>query len=334
MKRAIKTAAGIAISIVCMLLAFRSVSLTELWSVLPSIPIQTVALCFVLSSITLFLRSVRWRLLLEASEPVSLGIAFSVNSAGQMGNQILPARVGDLFRATNLGRAGLNTSFVLATVVVERILDAGVLVLISASVLAGRASDAPWLLRASRLVAVAAVAGLAVIILLPRFEAIILTLSRRFAPRRFQARIDGLISEFLVGLRSFHHARRAAGFLALTFVIWLVDSTGVVVLAHGFGIALALPQAVLLISALALSSAVPAAPGNLGVIQYVAVTVLGSFGVARLNALGLGLVLQALTIATVSLWGLGGLWFLSARRGTQVSTEPQVDAIPSASSSL
>jgi len=87
----------------------------------------------------------------------------------------------------------------------------------------------------------------------------------------------------------------------------------VVVLAHGLGSRLALAQAVLLISALALSSAVPAAPGNLGVVQYVAVTVLATFGVARPEALGFGVILQALTTVTLSFWGLTGLWFLSAR---------------------
>lgn len=304
-----------------MLLAFRSVSLNQLWAVLPSIPVETVALCLVLGSSTLLLRSMRWRILLQSSEPVSIGTAFAVNAAGQMGNAILPARVGDLFRATNLGRAGLNSGFVLATVVVERVLDAGALVLISALVLAGRESRAMWLIRASRLVAVAAFLGLALTILLPRFETLILKLAGAAAPSRWQARIEQLISQFLLGLRSFHHAGRAAGFLLMTFVIWLVDSSGVIVLAHGFGLKLALSQSVLLITAMALSSAVPAAPGNLGVLQYVIVTVLATFGVARTEALGLGLILQAINTVTLSFWGLAGLWFLSAR-GASLERRP------------
>jgi uncharacterized protein (TIRG00374 family) len=313
MQRALKATLGLAISIACMWLAFRSVSLSQLWAVLPSIPVETVVACLAVGSSTLFLRSIRWRILLQSSEPVSVRTAFAVNAAGQMGNAILPARVGDLFRATNLGRAGLSSGFALATVVVERVLDAGALVLISSLVLAGREGDAPWLAQASRLVAVAAVAGLAFTILLPRLEGPILRLSGVVAPVRWKERVHALAQEFLLGLRSFHHARRAAGFLLLTFVIWLVDSTGVIVLAHGFGLRLALSQAVLLISALGLSSALPAAPGNLGVVQYVVVTVLASFGVARPEALGLGVILQLINIVTLSSWGLAGLWFLSAR---------------------
>jgi glycosyltransferase 2 family protein len=313
MARWMKLAVGIFISAVCLWLAFRSVSIGQVWTAAAAISSQTILVCFVLGSCTLFMRSVRWRILLKASEPLPLATAFAVNSAGQMGNMILPARLGDLFRATNLGRAGLSTGFALATVLAERVLDGGFLVLVFASALTTFSNLPGWLTRSGFLLAIAALAGLAVTVLLPHFENAILELIGRVAPQRVQPRLRRLAAQFLSGLRSFHHAGRASGFLFWTVVIWVLDGTGIMVLSHGMGITLSPPQAALVLTSIALASVVPAAPGNLGVLQYVAVSVLVPLGAAPAQALSLALILQVLNTTTLGLWGAGSLWFLSAR---------------------
>jgi uncharacterized membrane protein YbhN (UPF0104 family) len=85
------------------------------------------------------------------------------------------------------------------------------------------------------------------------------------------------------------------------------------VLSHGMRIELSPTQAALVLTSIALASVVPAAPGNLGVLQYVAVSVLVPLGAAPAPALSLALILQVLNTTTLSLWGAGSLWFLSAR---------------------
>ena len=82
--------------------------------------------------------------------------AFRVNSAGQLGNFALPFRMGDFYRATNLGRAGFTTAFTLATVLVERILDAAFLVFIASVILVKLPTAPLWLARGANLVAIAA----------------------------------------------------------------------------------------------------------------------------------------------------------------------------------
>ena len=319
MGRYLKIGAGIVISAVCLWLAFRPVSMRQVWIAAAAISSQTILVCFVLGSSTLFLRAVRWRILLEAAKPLPLATALAVNSAGQMGNMILPARLGDLFRATNLGRAGLGTGFVLATVLAERVLDAGFLVLVSASALTTVSNLPGWLTHSARFVAVAALAGLAVTVLLPRLEIRILKSIGRVAPYRAQPRLTRLAAQFLSGLRSFHHARRASGFLFWTVVVWVLDGASILVLAHGMGIALSPTETALVLTSIALASVVPAAPGNLGVLQYVAVSVLVPFGAAPARALSMALMIQALSTITLGLWGSGSLWFLSIRTARAAS---------------
>lgn len=313
-RRTLRIIAGLAVSAVCFYFAFRAVQIRQLWTAAASVPGLTLLTCFGVGSSTLFLRSVRWRVLLQAAEPVPLSLAFTVNSAGQMGNAILPARLGDLFRATNLGRAGLNSGFALATVLVERVLDTGFLVLVSALALTTFSNLPPWLVHAAHLLALAAAAGLVFTLVLPHFEEPLLKVVQVVAPSRWQAALLHLAGQFLLGLRSLHHSGRVLSFLGLTSVIWFLDCTATVILSRGLMMTLSLEAAAVLITSVALSSAVPAAPGNLGVYQMVTVAVLGQLGFARPQALGFSVIAQVLSGTTIILWGLGSAWFLSARK--------------------
>jgi uncharacterized protein (TIRG00374 family) len=319
--RSLRIIAGLAISAVCLYFAFRAVPLRQLWTTAASVPGPTLLACFAIGSFTLFLRSVRWRVLLQAAEPIPLSLAFTVNSAGQMGNAILPARLGDLFRAANLGRAGLNSGFALATVLVERVLDTGFLVLVSALALTTFANVPGWLVHAARLLALAATSGLIFTLVLPRFDNKLLRMVESIAPARWHATLLQLAGQFLLGLRSLHHSGRVLSFMALTSVIWFVDCTGIVILSRGLTMTLSLEAAAVFITSVALSSAVPAAPGNLGVYQMVAVAVLGQLGFARPQALSFSVIAQAMSGTTVVLWGLASAWFLSARSARPAPAE-------------
>lgn len=306
--------AGLAISAGCLVLAARSVPTRELWGIVRSLPIWVAVLYLCVASSSLFLRAVRWRLLLVEARPVPASIAFAVNSAGQMGNNLLPARLGDVFRATNLGPVGISSGFALATVFVERVLDTGFLVFLSAIALGSISAVPEWLARASRVLAVVACGGLAFALLVPLFEAAILRVAEARVPRRWLARFRRLVEEFVLGLRSLRHLRRVLGFVLLTVAVWSLDGVGAWALGRGVGAELSPVLTVLLLTSVALASAVPLAPGNVGVYQMVAVAVLTPLGVEHARALALAMTLQFLIIANLLFWGLGSVWFLSGKR--------------------
>ena len=75
-----------------------------------------------------------------------------------------------------------------------------------------------------------------------------------------------------------------------------------------------LDQALVLLAALGLSSAIPSTPGYVGVYQFVAATVLVPFGFSRPDALAYILISQVFNYVVVSFWGLLGLWQLNRGR--------------------
>ena len=76
------------------------------------------------------LRGLRWHLILrDASVSHRTRDAFGLTMVGYMGNNVLPARGGELMKIGLLGqRTTARRREILGTVLVERVLDAGVLV--------------------------------------------------------------------------------------------------------------------------------------------------------------------------------------------------------------
>ena len=162
--------------------------------------------------------------------------------------------------------------------------------------------------------ALAGIVGLVIIVAAPFQEKLI---QRLFGwlplPAKISQFISTQITRFLVGMRCLQNGRRLLTFILLTAVSWLVDAVITTIGVRIISQTLNLGQALILLSALGLSSAVPSTPGYVGVYQFVAVTVLVPFGFSRSDALAYILISQILGYLVVSFWGLLRLWQLNKK---------------------
>ncbi len=313
---------ALALAALLLVLAFRGVDWAAMWDRLRQARFALLGLAFLTFTGSYFIRGLRWRILLSADRPVSPLTAFWGICAGYLGNSFLPARAGEVVRSALIARkTGISVSYVLATAVVERVLDVAALVLISAGAVAALGSVPAWLVAATRVMAALAVAGIAAFFVIPRIHRQLeWLLARLVRAEGLRTRLAGLLAQALLGLRSVQSVPRAAGFVGLTAVIWLADAGSFIIVARAFSLTLALPQALLLLAALGLASAAPSTPGYVGIYQFVAVTVLAPFGFTSAAALAFILGAQAVIYAVVIVWGLLGLWMLGVRRLAAVST--------------
>jgi uncharacterized protein (TIRG00374 family) len=272
-----------------------------------------LALAVGLSHAALVLRSLRWRVLLNAERRVPVLTVFWATMVGYLGNNFLPARAGELMRSAGLGhKAGLSKSWVFATALTERLLDVVALVVYSLAAVLSLGSSSAWLVRAWRLVGALGLVGVALLLAAPALAGPFGRLIARLpVSPSWRERLQGVLTQFLSGLTAFRNPGRGLGFAALTTAVWLTDAVGTVVGARAFGLELALPHAVMLLAGLGLSSAVPLTPGYVGVYQFVAVAVLVPFGFSRSGALAYVTTAQALGYVIVTVWGLLGLWRLA-----------------------
>lgn len=302
----------LALPLAAVLLYFtlRDLDWVAFWDTIRHGHYELLVLTIPIVSISYFFRALRWSVLVRSEAQVSVPSVFWANMVGYMGNAYLPARAGELMRAALLGRQkGLGTSFVLATAISERILDAVALVLIGSVALLLGGLPSAALVSAVSLMAVVAALALAFVLLAPFQETLLLRIIGRLPlSERATSKVAEQTSRFLVGMRSLQNVQRMLVFVALTGVVWLVDAVGVLIGVRIISQSLNLGQALLLLAALGLSSAVPSTPGYVGVYQFVAVMVLMPCGFSRGDALAYILISQVLNYLVVTFWGMLGLW--------------------------
>lgn len=307
-------------------LALRGVAWDEMArTVRQARPDFLILACLALT-VSYFLRGLRWRILLSTGKPVSAMTAFWATLVGYWGNNLLPARAGELMRSVMISRyAGLSSSYVFATAITERILDAIALVMISLVALRSLDGMPHWLLVASQVMSVLGLICMAGLFVMPRLEGWLdRMLVRVPLPNGLRDKLRELLSQFLLGMRAFQHRRRALAFTALAAAIWLLDAVVAVWVAHALNLHLAFPQALVLLAALGLASAAPSTPGYVGVYQFVAVTMLAPFGFSRNQSLIYILTFQAVSYAVVLSLGSLGLWRLGGRHSAS-SVQPAAE---------
>jgi uncharacterized membrane protein YbhN (UPF0104 family) len=270
------------------------------------------------SCFSFFMRSLRWRILLNAEARLSVGTVFSATMAGYLGNTFLPARAGELVRTLAIGaRSSLSKTYILTTALSERLMDAIALVLWSSLILLGTEAKPRWMVDLSRTTALVAGAGALAIALLPHMEGLCRNRLPRFA------------GQVLLGVRAFHNLGRLLGFTALTVAIWMTDAFGVMLGAYGLHLHFSFTVAMLLLTGLGLGSALPSTPGYVGIYQFVAVTVLTPFGIGRDAALAYILVAQASAYVVTLALGLPSLYWATASPPCTSSGSPDRTPAPS-----
>lgn len=291
-------------------LAFRGVAWDELLATLQRANVIKLLLAIGVLTISLFLRGVRWGVLLSAEKRIPSLTMYWATCVGYLGNALLPARAGEVMRTVAIGSAAnMRKSYVFATAMTERILDAVTLVLISLFALTTLDNLPDWLMTAAQVMGVLGLISVAVLFVAPRLEGFLKKILHALPfPETWRERLSSVLEHMLLGMRAFQHGGRALLFALLTILVWLMDAVIAILIAQALGLNLSLAQSLLLLAALGLSSAAPSTPGYVGIYQFVAVTVLPPFGFSQSEALAYIILFQGISYITIVSWGFLGLW--------------------------
>jgi glycosyltransferase 2 family protein len=272
----------------------------------PHIPLDAPALSRLVAALGLSagataLRGERWhRILRRSNLDRGRGESYGLTLVGYMGNNTLPARAGDLMRVVLL-RSPRRSA--LGSVVAERVLDVGALVLIFGLVAVVRGvSLGPVPYVAAALGALALAAGL-------------------FARLRVLDRVRAWARPVAGSTRELMSVHGAC-LLLLSIALWLVEAAVYLVVGDAVGIQLGATGALYVMALTNLSAVVPAAPGYVGTFDAAVLLALRSL---HLPALGYLLVLRFVLFVPITLVGLVvfvGVYAGWGRlRGTRLQTE-------------
>lgn len=123
-KTIIQVIIGIIISIICLYFAFRGINIKESIEIVKNINILYFTTSLILSILIIALRGLRWECFIPLKKTIKKRTIVMATYIGYMGNNILPAKLGEVARAYILGvKEDVSKSALIASVVTERLFD-------------------------------------------------------------------------------------------------------------------------------------------------------------------------------------------------------------------
>lgn len=304
---------GIAVSVFALWILLGSVDFGAAFKVLRSASPTWIALMLVTTTVDVAARGARWRTLLVPIAPLPYLRVLGYTYIGYLANNVLPARLGELYRSHALGDGErISRPTVLGTVVVERVVDTVMVVAI--------ASLAVVVLSARGIIAGAVLLGLAFVVLLAIALGLAIAAHRLPGAERVTAviarrpRLLELGRRLRDGLAVAGRPRTVGAAIVLSAVAWAASTGTFLAAGQAVGVELTVAQAALLTSGVALVTIVPSGPGYLGTFELTAVGIAGGFGVPQDSAFAMGLLVHLMILATTSAGGVLALLLNRRRR--------------------
>ena len=296
---------GLVISGAALLLTLREVDFGRALESVGQVRPDLAALALGLVLASLFARAWRWQVLFPPKARPPAGRLFNLIALSYLVNNLLPGRAGDFARAGALAYLEkLPFSLVLATVVVEKLLDLAITVAV-VGLLAGGLPIPPAMVGAIRWAAAMTVAGLVGLGLFGRFGPGILSRVRVQA----SAPAGRLLTAAADGAAVLSSARPLALALFWSAVTWGLNGLVTLYLGLAFRLPLSFPTSLLLIALVSLAMLVPASPGYIGVYHLSVVVVLELLGFDRSRAFAFAFGSHLLIyVFGLNLFGLVSLW--------------------------
>ncbi len=315
MKKIIRIVLSLALSFLCLWLAFRRVELGVAAALVRRVDLLLVLAFIGTLVVQQLARAMRWKVLVQPFVALSSRQAFRMSNLGAMLVLVLPLRLGELSRPLLLKREhGAPASAGLGSVVVERVLDGLLVTLffvaaIMFSVTGERVSPA---LHTAAFLALGLFVGalLLIVAALLWHERALSLLGRLLAliSSSLAARVTGMLRAFIEGLRFLPSARALFFVFFWTVLFWAANGFGFYFVMLAFGWDLPLLAAFMLVSIVVIAIMVPAGPGFLGTYQAGLAAGLTLFAVEANAAAAYGLVVYPLNVLVVLLFGLPHLF--------------------------
>jgi uncharacterized membrane protein YbhN (UPF0104 family) len=266
----------------------------------PELPSSTKAYGWLLAGLGLYalvtlLRGERWHRILQLTGiSAKRRDSYALTTVGYMGNNVLPARAGEMLRVVLLSnRADAGKRTLLGTVVAERSLDAVALGSIFVIVVFGILRETT--LPSDRPLLVAAIGVALLVLLLVALQAL---------------RSRGLLARARDWLRPLAGAPRAVlsrqggVLLAASFLIWALEASVYLAVARATSLDISGMGALYLVALTNLFAMLPAAPGYVGTFDAAVIFGVKAIGGTESAALSYLILLRFILFVPITLVGL------------------------------
>ena len=303
---------GVLISAAFLYLGLRGLGLGQVWETVRRARYGWLIPAILVYFVAVLGRTWRWYYLLRPIKAISLRHLFPVLVIGYMGNNVYPARAGELIRAYVLRqREDISISASLATIIVERIFD-GVVMLLFVFVSLPFAPMPDWLQRVLIIGGVIFIGALSAFIVIAlseeRAKRIYGWLIEHLLPARIQDPVLRFADRFMEGLYALRSGRDLAMIFLVSPLIWLAETVVYWLVMQGFDFSVPFYVLMLMSGVVNLATTIPSSPGYVGTFDALGIKVLEGFDVDGTLAAGYTLLLHATLWLPITLVGAYFMW--------------------------
>lgn len=256
---------------------------------------------------SIWVRGYRWRALLD--NRITPSRAFNITNIGNMLNNVLPIRLGDVARAYLASRNGdVAVMQCFSTVIVERLLDVltvfGFLMIVLPFVSADEVFT-----RAGTITAAVAFFAVVAMFMVAAWREQVVGLAQKLLAWLPAALREALIhqgDQFLLGIQSIKPQRLIIGIL-LSFVVWIGWAMGCWMMLEAFVPGSPWYAGVFVTCAIALGLTIPSAPSGAGLFEAAAIAALALFEIPADVALAYAVLLHVSVFIITAIFGVYGL---------------------------
>jgi uncharacterized protein (TIRG00374 family) len=314
---------GLPVSAAFLWLAVRNADLATVRATLEEARRELVLLAVVALMAVNAIQAARWRKI-AAVRTVGWWRFYEMVVSGVACNNVLPARLGDFFRARWLATsARMPTGRAFGTVVIDRACDLVALLFLLVIGLAAVATSV-WIvsIAAGTLIALL---GVAAAVVFAR-----LYTSRRARERRARGTVRRLVRDTAEALAEPMGRKGPVIWFALSLLAWTSWALAAMLIARSLGFDLDLIDALFVAAIMNLGVAIPSSPGFVGTYEWLGVAALGLLGIPSEQALAFSILIHASWYVPTTLAGGGAI---VVRAGARVRRTRGVRARGSAQAS-
>jgi uncharacterized protein (TIRG00374 family) len=265
------------------------------------------------------LRVVRWKPLLDPIVSLDWRTHNRIGAVGFMAMFVMPLRLGELVRpylVKTATRGRVRMSPVLATVVVERVVDGLLVSLVLCGVLfslpAGEATTAARLTWGAY-AALAVFTGVTVLLAGARWQhdrtIKLVDKTLGLFSRGLATRITQVLDAFMKGLGQLPSPRAFGWFILLSIVYWLINGVGVWFMVKAFYLPTDLVGSYAMMACVVVGMMIPNAPGNVGSFWYFLLLPLPLYGSSADGNQAIAFGLAVWLLQLIQQGGFGA-WFI------------------------
>jgi len=312
---------GLLISILFLFIALRGLELTDVWKGIKSANFIWLFPGIIIYFIAVWMRALRWHLFLRPIKIIPINQIFPIVTIGYMGNNIYPARAGEIIRAVVLNHQHkVPVSSSLATIIIERIIDGVIMIgfiilnLSEVTTLPGAVVFTKTIHIVTLWGSVIFISALIIFLLAAVYpektQKILFLVIGKTIPKKWRGKTQAISQKFIKGLCSLSSPIDLIIIFFVSIVIWLLETGFYWFIMHAFPFRVSFLTLMLMNGFLNLFTAIPSSPGYIGTFDAPGIAMLTVFGVNPEISASYTLLLHAALWLPITI--VGALFFSKA----------------------